>query len=69
MRVEESETLVPIDKLALQVTMICSSVLLIKLLVSNIRIGRARIGAGTRPPEDKSPIVDTNSEAAQKAKQ
>ena len=49
---------IAIDRSALKTTMICSSVLLLKMMVANFMIGGARIKAGTRPPEDQKLFPD-----------
>eukprot|EP00548_Thalassiothrix_antarctica_P006165 CAMPEP_0194137172 /NCGR_PEP_ID=MMETSP0152-20130528/7108_1 /TAXON_ID=1049557 /ORGANISM="Thalassiothrix antarctica, Strain L6-D1" /LENGTH=99 /DNA_ID=CAMNT_0038834105 /DNA_START=28 /DNA_END=324 /DNA_ORIENTATION=- len=42
-----------VDRDALRITMICSTIVGLKMLIGNLMIGMARIKAGTRPPEDK----------------
>ena len=44
---------VMVDKQMLKTTMICSSLLLLKMMIANFMIGGARVKAGTRPPEDQ----------------
>ena len=44
---------ISVDKSALKTTMICSTILLFKMMTANMMIGGARIKAGTRPPEDQ----------------
>ena len=44
---------ISVDKSALKTTMICSTILLFKMMAANMMIGGARIKAGTRPPEDQ----------------
>ena len=48
----ETMALLTVNKAALKTTMICSAILLIKCIFSNIAIGGARVKSGGRPPED-----------------
>ena len=43
-----------VDKRALKATMICSTILIFKCVVTNGMMGAKRFKAGSRPPEDKS---------------
>ena len=43
---------IQVDKQALKTTMICTAIIWIKCFYANLQMGRARVRAGTRPPED-----------------
>ena len=50
----DSQISISVDKQALQATMVCSTVLLLKCISSLCVMGGKRVKAGTRPPEDQS---------------
>ena len=42
-----------IDKQALHTSMVCSSLLLVKCVITNFFMGLKRVAKGSRPPEDE----------------
>ena len=42
-----------IDKVAMQTTFVCSTVLMLKMVVANMQIAYAKAKTGSRPPEDE----------------